>query len=377
MNILIAMDSFKESLSAMEASKAVENGLKKVMGDHTYTCVPMADGGEGTVESLIDSSNGFYIQTEVHGPLGDKIIGKYGLLGDGKTAIIEMAEASGIGLIPTDKKNPMLTSTYGTGQLIAHALDQGVDKIILGIGGSATNDGGHGMAKALGVKFYDKNNNELDLGGQVLSDIESIDVTNIDPRIKDTTFIVACDVKNKLCGKEGASYIYGPQKGATPDMIEKLDAGLLHYATKVYEALGIRIDNIEGSGAAGGLGGGTIGFLGAVLKKGIDIVIDITKLEDYVIKADLIITGEGCIDNQTAFGKTPIGVAKCGKKHNKKVIAISGITKGDYSKVYNEGIDVVFPSIQIIESAEKTLKNGKENLEKTAENIGRLINLKI
>jgi glycerate 2-kinase len=378
MNILIAMDSFKESLTALEACEAVKKGFKEVLKDKcNITCVPMADGGEGTVQSLVDATEGKIIKTVVTGPLMEDADSFYGILGDGKTAVIEMAAASGIEMVKPQDRNPLITTTFGTGELILKAIEKGVTKIILGIGGSATNDGGVGMAMAIGVKFLDKHGSSIQPVGGDLKNIEKIDMSEINSKIKDIEFLVACDVDNPLTGSKGASAIFGPQKGATPECVKQLDANLTHYAKKVKEFLGVEIESVPGAGAAGGLGGGSIAFLNATLKSGIDIVIEATSIEEYAKSANLVITGEGRIDRQTAFGKTPMGVAKVAKKYNIPVIALAGCLGDGYEDVFDIGIDTAFSILPRAVSTEEAINAGKENLEKAARDIARLIKIYI
>lgn len=375
MNIVIAPDSFKGSLTAGEVCNCVEKGIKKVISDANIVKVPMADGGEGTVQSLVDATLGRIVKKKVKGPLLEEVEAFYGILGDGKTAVIEMAAASGLTLIEENERNPLKTTTYGTGELIKDAVDKGCSKIIIGIGGSATNDGGTGMAMALGAKFLDKNGESIGFGGGELINIEKIDLTSFNPLLKDVTIIAACDVDNPLCGEKGASYVYGPQKGATKDMVEILDKNLLHYGKLLEKKFNKGIIDYAGAGAAGGLGAGLLVFLNAQLKRGIDIVIEVTELEKKVSQADLVITGEGNIDFQTSFGKTPYGVAKISKKYNKSVIAIAGGIGDGAEELYNKGIDSIFSIVDRPLSLEEAIRNSTELVENTAERIIRLINI--
>lgn len=284
-----------------------------------------------------------------------------------------MAQASGLELISKEKRNPMVTTTYGTGELIKSALDKNIETILIGIGGSATNDGGAGMIQALGGKLLDKDGKEIGFGGGELSKLHKIDLSNLDERLKKVKIIVACDVDNPLTGERGASYIFGKQKGGTPEMLKILDNNLKNFAKTIRKDLGVDIENISGSGAAGGLGGGLMGFLSAELKKGIDIVIEYSKLEEKIQGADLVITGEGSIDSQTRFGKTPYGVVKVAKKYNIPVIALAGNVGKDVNILYDYGFNAIFPILPRVETLEEALSQGKENLEKTSENITRLI----
>lgn len=372
MKILIAPDKFKGSLSAFEVADSIEKGILKVFPKAVIVKVPMADGGEGTVESLVDATGGKIIKTNVKDPLFRDIESFYGILGDGKTAVIEMAAASGLYLLKDYERNPMITTTYGTGQLIKDALDRGCRRFIIAIGGSATNDGGAGMATVLGVKFYDKDGIEIGLGGGELSKIYSIDTSNIDDRLKECEFIVACDVANPLIGENGASRVYGPQKGATKEMVEVLDKNLEHYGKLLEKYFNKKIIDVPGSGAAGGLGAGLMAFLNAQLKNGIEIIIETLKLEEKIKEADIVISGEGKIDFQTAFGKTISGIAKLCKKHNKPLIVIAG-TVEDIEKLYEIGVSSVFSTMEKPMFLEDAIKNAPTLLEKSAERIFRLI----
>jgi glycerate 2-kinase len=373
--IILAPDSFKESMTAKEACFAMEKGIKEVFKDVECVHVPMADGGEGTMESLVDATEGKLYTVEVTAPLGNKIEAKFGVLGDGVTAVIEMAEASGLNLVKRDERDPLVTTTYGTGELIKSALDIGAKRLVIGLGGSATNDGGAGMLQALGVSLKDKNRNELKFGGGALKDLETIDLSNFDKRILETEIEVACDVKNPLTGKDGASYVFGPQKGASKETIEILDKNLKHYGNIVRKELSKEIDNIEGAGAAGGLGATLVGFCNGKLRSGIDLVIKYSKLEEKIKDADFVFTGEGSIDFQTKFGKTPVGVANIAKKYDIPVIAFAGKVGSDIEELYDLGIDSVIGIMSEVATIEEALKNGKNNLEISANNIARIIKL--
>ncbi|MFP8641642.1 glycerate kinase [Priestia aryabhattai] len=377
MKIVIAPDSFKESLTALRVCEAVEKGIKTHFPNAEISKVPMADGGEGTVQSLVDATDGEVIQARVTGPLGKEVKAFYGILGDGKTAVIEMAAASGLHHVPVDKRNPLVTTTRGTGELILKALDHKVKHIIIGIGGSATNDGGAGMAKALGAKLLDAKGAEIKEGGGSLGQLTSIDLTNLDSRLAEIKVEVACDVDNPLTGETGASAVFGPQKGATPDMVKQLDRNLAHYAAIVGKEMGIHIQSVPGAGAAGGLGGGLLAFLSAELKPGVDIVIKATHLESYIKNADLVITGEGRIDGQTIYGKTPIGVAKTAKKHSVPVIAIAGSIGAGSEAVYEHGISALFSVVPGAVSLQEALEKADENIERTAKNVASVIRLGI
>ncbi|HDR1344697.1 TPA: glycerate kinase [Pasteurella multocida] len=371
MRIVIAPDSFKESLTALEVAQAIKIGFQKILPHAEYVLVPMADGGEGTVQSLVDATQGEIINTEVIAPLGNPIQAFFGLSGDKQTAIIEMAAASGLHLVPVEQRNPLKTTSFGTGQLIKAALDLGVKKIILGIGGSATNDAGVGMLQALGALFLDQHQQPIGFGCEQLQDIMHVDLSQLDPRLSSVELEVACDVNNPLCGPRGASAIFGPQKGASVEMVEKLDNALLHFSHMVEQQYQRNIRDHAGAGAAGGMGGGLLLLPNVSLKSGVEIVIKAVKLDTLVANADLVITGEGRMDSQTAQGKTPSGVAKTAKHFQKPVLAIVGSLKEDYEVVYQAGIDAVFPIIRQVESLEATLKCGRENLISAAQNIAR------
>lgn len=375
-NIIIAPDSFKETMSAKEVCIGIKKGFQRVFPNANFFTVPLADGGEGTVEVLVDSTSGKIIKTKVNDPLFREIESFYGILGDKKTAIIEMASASGLELLRQDEKNPMNTSSYGFGQLINHALDNGVKDFVLGLGGSATNDCGIGMLQALGVVFYDKKNNILPLVcGKDLESIVSFDASLLKDKFKDINIEVACDVKNPLCGSNGASFVFGKQKGANEEMIKTLDSNISKFADLCENTLGVDRRDIEGCGAAGGLGFALITFLNAKLKSGIDIVMDKAGLEELIKEADLVITGEGKIDSQTINGKTPIGVAKLAKKYDKKVIAIAGCVSNDYEIVFDYGIDAVFDITPISMDFKTIKKESKRNLELTAFNIAKCLSM--
>ncbi|WML39775.1 glycerate kinase [Neobacillus sp. OS1-2] len=369
MKIVIAPDSFKESLSALEVADAIEKGFKRQIPDADFVKIPMADGGEGTVQALVDATGGEIIYKKVTGPLGEPVDAFFGVLGNKTTAVIEMAAASGLHLVPVEKRNPLITSTRGTGELIAAALDLGVTHIIIGIGGSATNDGGAGMAKALGVRFLDLAGHEIGEGGESLGDVASINLANVDPRLQNIKMDVACDVDNPLTGVRGASAIFGPQKGATPEMVEQLDLNLAHFAAIIEQDLGKKINDVSGAGAAGGLGGGLLAFLPAELKRGVEIVIEATGLSHLVQDADLVITGEGKIDGQTIFGKTPIGVAKTAKRYGVPVVALAGNMADDSTVVHDYGIDAVFSIVPGVVLLEDAFKNAAVYVERTAANI--------
>lgn len=373
MKIVIAPDSFKESMTSLEAATAIEEGFKMVMPAEEYVKIPMADGGEGTVQSIIDATGGSFKAVTVKGPLGESLEAQYGLSGDQKLAVIEMAASSGLDKVAVDKRNPLKTSTYGFGKLIRSALDEGVEEILLGIGGSATNDGGAGMIMSLGGKLLDKNNNPITPTGEGIKKLASIDISQMHPRIQEVSFKVACDVDNPLTGPNGASYIYGPQKGGTPEILEQLDQNLKHFASIVQKQLGRNIDSPSGAGAAGGLGAGLLGFLNADLQRGGELLVEILKLEDSVKDTDLLITGEGGINHQTRFGKTPVAVSRVGKKHGIPTIALTGSLNKGYETIYEEGVMAVFSIIPQLTSLEAALENGEENLRSLSTNIATII----
>ena len=375
MKIVIAPDSFKESLTALEVADAIEMGFKKFYPYVDYVKIPMADGGEGTVQSLVDALKGKVVEQSVTAPLGNKIQAFFGISGDNQTAVIEMAAASGLHLVSPAQRNPLKTTSFGTGELIKAALDLGVKKIILGIGGSATNDAGAGMLQALGVQLLNANNQQIGLGGENLSLISKIDLSKLDSRLQQVEILVACDVDNPLCGEKGASAVFGPQKGATPEIVQQLDRALFHFSDIVQQDLDLNIRDQAGAGAAGGMGGGLLLLPNVQLKAGVQIIIDAVNLNEQIKDADLVITGEGRMDSQTVHGKTPIGVAKAAKLFNKPVIAIVGSLKDDYEVVYEHGIDAVFPIIRQLKSLGETLKLGRENLISTTQNIARLYKL--
>lgn len=377
MKVVIAPDSYKESLTAMEVATAIENGFKQIMPDAQYVKLPMADGGEGTVQSLVDATGGKVVAVSVTGPLGQAVEGFFGLLGDGSTAVIEMAAASGLHLVEPVQRNPLLTTTYGTGELITAALDAGVKHIIVGIGGSATNDGGVGMAQALGAKLLDKQGKDLAFGGGALADLATIDLAGLDPRLADVQLEVACDVDNPLCGVKGASHIFGPQKGATPEMVEQLDRNLAHYAEVIRQTNGKDVVNQQGAGAAGGLGAALLGLFDATLRPGISIVMDAVNLSEVVKDADLVITGEGRIDSQTIHGKTPIGVARVAKQSNLPVIGIAGSIAKDCAIVHEHGIDAVYSVVLGATDLPTALKEAAFNVEMTSRNVAAALALSL
>lgn len=375
MKIVIAPDSFKESLTALEVAQAIQTGFVRIFPQAEFELVPMADGGEGTVQSLVDATGGILQKVAVSHPLAGGVQATFGLSGESKTAFIEMAEASGLHLVPSEQRNPLKTTSFGTGELIKAALDCGVQKILLGIGGSATNDGGVGMLQALGASFRNAQGQEIGFGGEQLADITLIDLSQLDPRLAQVEIEVACDVNNPLCGEQGASAIFGPQKGATPEMVQQLDTALAHFADKVQQQLGLNIADYAGAGAAGGMGGGLLLLPKVRLKSGVQIVVQATQLAEKIQTADFVITGEGRMDAQSIAGKTPVGVANVAKQFGKPVIAIVGSLRADYPVVYQHGIDAVFPILHEIKGLAETLQAGRENLISTAENVARLLKI--
>ena len=371
---VVAPDSFKESMTAKEVCDAMEKGIKKADSAAEVIKVPMADGGEGTVDSLVDATQGQRVIVEVTGPLGNKISAYYGILGNGTTAVIEMAKASGLEIVEKKKRNPMITTTFGTGELIRDALDHNVKEIIIGLGGSSTNDGGSGMAQALGAKLLDQNNHQIPFGGGNLDKLDKIDISNLDSRLQDVKIILASDVTNPLIGKDGASRVFGPQKGATPEMVEKLENNLQHYAKIIKRDLNKDVASVSGAGAAGGLGAGLMAFTTCKMRQGVDIAIEVTKLEEKVKSADYVFTGEGGTDFQTIFGKTPYGVAKLGKKYHKPVISLAGYLGEGIDSLYSEGFTAIFGIIPGACDLSTALKNGPSNVARTTENIVRLLN---
>lgn len=367
--VVIAPDSFKESLSALEVAEAIERGFRQVYPQAQYVKLPMADGGEGTVDSMVAATGGEIVWVEVTGPLGQPVQAFYGLLGDGETAVIEMAAASGLHLAPKALRDPRITTSYGTGELILAALERGVKAIILGIGGSATNDGGAGMMQALGARLLDDKQNPLLPGGAALAQLAQIDLSEVDPRLQQVSVTAACDVDNPLCGPHGASAVFGPQKGATPEMVTQLDSALSHFGSLLQQATGREVINTPGAGAAGGMGAALLGMLNARLRPGIEIVIETLRLEEALCDADLVITGEGRLDSQSIHGKTPIGVARVAKRHGLPVIGIAGSLSKDYQVVHQHGIDAAFSVLDRIVTLDEALTEAADNLEVTARNV--------
>jgi len=375
MKILICPDSFKESLSAIEVCDCIERGLKKANSKFKIEKIPLADGGEGTVKALVLATGGRSLKCRVKDPLGRKIWAGYGILGHGKTAIIEMAAASGLALVPLKKRNPLLTTTYGTGEIIANALNRGCRRIIIGIGGSATVDGGCGMAQALGAKLLDGKGRKIGFGGGEIAKVEKIDLKFMDKRIRGTEFIIASDVRNPLLGPKGAARVYGPQKGATSKMVEKLERGLSHLAKVIRKELSISVENLPGAGAAGGLGAGLYAFLGAKMESGVELVMRIARLEKRIRKADLVITGEGRLDRQTLYGKTVMGVIKTAKKYRVPVICIAGSIMPEAKDLYRLGVKGMFSITTMPMSLQQAMEKSRSLLTNASENVGQILNL--
>lgn len=375
MKILIASDSFKGSMTALEATESIYQGVVSVCPNAIVKKLPLSDGGEGLVECLIAATDGKFIGNKVTGPMGKATIAYWGMLGDQKTAVIEMASASGLLLDTLERNDPRVATTYGTGELIKAALDAGCSKIILGLGGSATNDGGSGMARALGAKLMNRDGQELAFGGSSLLDLNKIDIDGLDSRLRNVEVQAACDVDNTLTGDKGASYVFGPQKGASPEVVLELDRALSHYAKIIKRDLNVDIKHMPGAGAAGGLGAGVVAFLKGNLSSGIDLVVESVGLESQLKASDLIFTGEGKLDEQTVYGKVPVGVARLAKKHQVPLVAIAGSVCRDDEQLHKEGITAYFPIITEPMSLESAMSQGKELLEFTASQIMRLFTI--
>ena len=375
MKVVIAIDSFKGSLTSLEAGNSAAAGIRRVFPGSECIVRPLADGGEGTVDALVAACEGKKIEISVTGPLGEPVLCQYGLIEKTKTAIIEMSGAAGITLVPASKRNPLFTTTYGVGEVIRDAIEKGCSHFIIGIGGSATNDGGAGMLQALGFSLLDKNGTPIRSGALGLKDLASINDKNALPKLKDCTFRIACDVTNPLCGEKGCSAVFGPQKGANKPMIQEMDQWLACYAALAAEKYPAADPSYPGAGAAGGLGFAFLTFLHGKLESGIQIVLDETRLADYVKDADLVITGEGCLDGQTVFGKAPIGVAKTAKQYCKPVLAFSGCVTSDASACNAAGIDAFFPILRTVTSLEEAMAphQAMKNMEDSVEQVFRVI----
>ncbi|HEX8910681.1 MAG TPA: glycerate kinase [Anaeromyxobacteraceae bacterium] len=373
MRVVIAPDSFKGSLSALAAAQAMERGVRAVFPDAEVRQVPIADGGEGTVEALVTATRGRLEERTVRGPLGEPVRARWGVLGDGETAVIEMAAASGLPLVPKGRRDPRVTSTAGTGELVRAALDAGLAKLVIGIGGSATNDGGTGLARALGVRFLDAAGADLPEGGAALARLARIDLAGLDPRLATAQLLVACDVDNPLTGPRGASAVYGPQKGATPEVVKELDAALAHYARVAQDATGRDVALRPGAGAAGGLGAGLLFFTPAELRPGVEIVLETTGFGELVRGADLVLTGEGRTDFQTAMGKAPVGVAQAAKRHGVPVVCLSGGLGDGADDVLDRGIDALAATVPQPMPLEEAMARGAELVEAAAARACRLL----
>lgn len=371
MKIAIAPDSFKECLTADEVAGAIEEGVRRALPDCVTVCVPMADGGEGTVDALIAATNGRIVELTGTGPMGTPVATRYGLLGDGESAVIEMAAVSGLPLVRTEERDPRIATTYGTGELLCDALNRGASRIIIGLGGSATNDGGAGAAQALGVSLRDAAGRELPWGGAALARLATIDLSRRHPRLNQCVLEAACDVDNPLCGPTGASRVYGPQKGAGPTVVEELDAALRHFGDIIEAQLGVPVLDVPGAGAAGGLGAGLVAFAGGVLRPGVDIVADACKLTSRIAGAELVITGEGRIDAQTPHGKTPAGVAKAARQLGIPVVAIAGSLGPGYDAVHDCGIREVISIQSGTMSLAEAMARAPELLAAAAERVAR------
>ena len=378
MKVVVAIDSLKGSLSSLEAGEAIKSGVLKAMPEAEVCVRPLADGGEGTVEALALGMGGELKTVEVTGPLGEKVNCLYGILEESKTAIVEMSGAAGITLVSDELRNPLHTTTYGVGEVIKDAIANGCRHFIVGIGGSATNDGGIGMLQALGFGMLDKDGNQVPFGAKGIKEIETITDDQVIPELKECSFRIACDVTNPLCGERGCSAVYGPQKGATPEMVKEMDAWLADYAKLVSAKYEKADAEYPGTGAAGGMGFAFLAYTNAVLESGIKIILEETKLEDYVKDADIVITGEGRMDGQTAFGKAPIGVAKIAKKFEKTVLAFAGSVTKDAVVCNEHGIDAFFPILRRIQTLQEAMtpEIARDNMVTTVEQVFRLINVR-
>ena len=373
MNIIVAPDSFKGSLTALQAADAIVQGIRDVAPEAEIVSIPLADGGEGTVESLVLATRGRFLTKKVAGPLGDPVEATFGVLGDDVTGVVEMAAAAGLGLIPREQRNPLLTTTYGVGELILAALSAGCTRLIVGLGGSATNDGGAGMAQALGARLVAAGGGELPRGGTALAHLDRIDLSGVDPRVGQVVISAASDVTNPLCGPKGAAAIYGPQKGATPEMVAQLDQALAHFAQVIERDLGVDVREMSGAGAAGGLGAGMIAFCGAQIRSGASLVLEILRFEDYLEAADLVMTGEGKIDRQIEFGKAISGVALLAEKHGVPLIAFTGSLEEEPEELARRGVQAVVPIIPGPMPEQEAMSRAGELLQAAAERTLRLL----
>lgn len=377
LKIFVAVDSLKGSLSSIEANKAITEGLLQANPHFSVQSLPVADGGEGTVEALVYATGGQFFDSIVTGPLGKPVKSRYGILGDKMTAVIEVAEACGLPLIAKEDRNPLIATTYGVGELILEAIEKGCSDFIIGLGGSATNDAGVGMLQALGYQFFNKEGTLVGLGGAVLKDITRIDLRNVPEKVKAARFRVACDVNNPLFGLNGAAYIYGPQKGATPEMVIELDDALRNFAGVVLAQLGIDLQSISGAGAAGGLGAAFAGFLDSKLESGVELILELSHFEEQLQGAGLVITGEGKLDGQTSMGKAPAGIAQLAKQHGVPVIALAGDISEGNPTLHESGITAYFTIVSGPISLEKAMhpETTRTNLKRTGEQIGRVVQL--
>jgi len=373
MNVIVAPDSFKGSLTALEAADAIVQGVRDVLPDAEIVSIPLADGGEGTVEALVRATEGKIAKAKVTGPMGEPVEAQFGLLGDDVTGVVEMAQAAGLFLVPPDKRNPLQATTYGVGQLMLAALDAGCTQLIVGLGGSATNDGGAGMAQALGVRLLGPEGREVGRGGAALKDLERIDISGLDPRIPRTTIYAASDVINPLCGPNGASAVYGPQKGASEEMVATLDKALWHYGGIISEQLQLEVRDLPGAGAAGGLGAGLVALAGAKIRSGPSLVLELLRFEEYLEAADLVLTGEGKIDRQIEFGKAISGVALLAEKHGVPVIALTGWLTEEDHKLAERGVAAVLPIAPGPIAEQEAMERAGELLQAGAERAMRLI----
>ena len=375
MKVVIAIDSLKGSLSSMEAGMAIKDGILAAKPDAEVIVKPLADGGEGTTDALIEGMNGERIDLTVTGPMHTPVDAYYGYLKDTNTAVMEMASAAGITLVPDSEKNPLLATSYGVGEMINDAIQRGCRNFIIGIGGSVTNDGGIGMLKALGVRFLDENDEDAGEGGQALAKVARIDVSGMNPLLKECHIQVACDVNNPLCGENGSTYVYGPQKGVTEDMKKTLDEAMAHFARVTSETLENDYLNTPGAGAAGGLGYAFLAYTGAALTPGIELILDAVGLEEELSGADVVVTGEGRLDFQTAMGKAPVGVARLAKKYNAKVIAFAGSVTKEATACNKEGIDAFFPILRSVCTLAEAMDPvaARNNMTATVEQVFRLL----
>ena len=375
MKVVIAIDSLKGSLSSMEAGTAIKDGILAAKPDAEVIVKPLADGGEGTTDALIEGMNGERIDLTVTGPMHTPVDAYYGYLKDTNTAVMEMASAAGITLVPDSEKNPLLATSYGVGEMINDAIQRGCRNFIIGIGGSVTNDGGIGMLKALGIRFLDENGEDAGEGGQALAKVARIDVSGMNPLLKECHIQIACDVNNPLCGENGSTYVYGPQKGVTEDMKKTLDEAMAHFARVTSETLENDYMNTPGAGAAGGLGYAFLAYTGAALTPGIELILDAVGLEEELSGADVVVTGEGRLDFQTAMGKAPVGVARLAKKYNAKVIAFAGSVTKEATACNKEGIDAFFPILRSVCTLAEAMDPvaARNNMTATVEQVFRLL----